>query len=50
LLHRAAAAYSSRAAGGSPSLSFSLLLSFVALLLDSLSLYAALLVSIYRLQ
>jgi len=28
-LHRAAAAYSSRAAGGSPSLSFSLLLSFV---------------------
>jgi len=47
----AAAAYGSRAASGSPSLSFSLLLSFVALLQDSLSLFcAALLVSIYRLQ
>jgi hypothetical protein len=40
LLHRAAAAYGSRAAGGSPSLSFSLLLSFVALLQDSLSQFA----------
>jgi hypothetical protein len=50
LLHRAAIAYSSRAAGGSPSLSFSLLLSFVLALSHTLSFCAALLVSIYRLQ